>query len=309
MLEDPKIIKPNPVVNFLAAGVSGVIAKTLTAPVEKVKLTIQTQDANPIIMSGEMKRYKGIYDCTKRHVKELGVMSLWRGNVANCIRYVPNAGQNLMLKDTIKRAFPVYNKNTEFKKFAATQVLCGSVGSSQTNFIVYPLVYARVALGCDIGKVKQFNGVVDCIRKTAKTNGFLAIYKGILPSTCGTFVYRGIQFGCQDTIKAFNPYQNDFTIIGLGSKFFVAQFACFVSGFPGYPLDTVIRRLQNESTKPQDQQIYSGTYECAKKILKYEGMGAFYKGFLANVLRTVGSALVLVFYDEIMSAYSKKINL
>jgi solute carrier family 25 (adenine nucleotide translocator) protein 4/5/6/31 len=31
-------------------GVSGAIAKTLTAPIERVKLLIQTQDANPKVI-------------------------------------------------------------------------------------------------------------------------------------------------------------------------------------------------------------------------------------------------------------------
>jgi len=42
--------------DFLAGGVSGAVAKTMTAPIERVKLIIQTQDANPKIRSGEVAR-------------------------------------------------------------------------------------------------------------------------------------------------------------------------------------------------------------------------------------------------------------
>jgi len=42
--------------DLLAGGVSGAIAKTITAPIERVKLIIQTQDANPKIRSGEVER-------------------------------------------------------------------------------------------------------------------------------------------------------------------------------------------------------------------------------------------------------------
>jgi solute carrier family 25 (adenine nucleotide translocator) protein 4/5/6/31 len=46
--------KPSPLVNLAAGGISGAVSKTLTAPLEKVKLAIQTQDSNPKILSGEM---------------------------------------------------------------------------------------------------------------------------------------------------------------------------------------------------------------------------------------------------------------
>ena len=55
------------------AGISGAVAKTATAPIERVKLIIQTQDANPLIKSGEVARYTGIGDCFTRVYKEQGM--------------------------------------------------------------------------------------------------------------------------------------------------------------------------------------------------------------------------------------------
>ena len=40
-------------VDFLLGGVSGAVSKTLTAPIERVKLVVQTQDANPKILGVE----------------------------------------------------------------------------------------------------------------------------------------------------------------------------------------------------------------------------------------------------------------
>jgi len=37
-------------IDFIAGGVSGCVAKTATAPFERVKLLIQTQDANPQVL-------------------------------------------------------------------------------------------------------------------------------------------------------------------------------------------------------------------------------------------------------------------
>jgi len=297
--------QPNMLLNLAAGGISGAVSKTITAPLEKVKLAIQNQASNPAIISGEMKPYTGMADCFGRHVSELGPASLWRGNVANCIRYVPTAAFNLAFKDTIKRAFPKYNKETEFAKFAGTQVASGSLAGGMTNTLVYPLIYVRTVLGADLGKVKKYNSMFDCLKKTVVNNGVLSLYNGIGPSTCGIVVYRGAQFGVQDVVKAFNPYQKDVSAIGIFSKFCVAQLAVSISGIVAYPFDTIQRRLQIEASRPVNEQLYKGMGDCFTKIMKDEGPKGFFKGALANILRGTGAAIVLVMYDEIMNAVER----
>ena len=50
----------------------------------------------------------------------------------------------------------------------------------------------------------------------------------------------------------------------------------------------------------EGDKMYKGTWDCWKKIAKQEGPAAFYKGNFTNVLRSIGCALVLVLYDEII---------
>ena len=45
--------------DLLAGGIAGAIAKTAVAPIERVKLILQTQDRNPRIRRGEIPPYKG----------------------------------------------------------------------------------------------------------------------------------------------------------------------------------------------------------------------------------------------------------
>ena len=45
--------------DLLAGGIAGAIAKTAVAPIERVKLILQTQDLNPRIRRGEIPPYKG----------------------------------------------------------------------------------------------------------------------------------------------------------------------------------------------------------------------------------------------------------
>merc|ERR1711982_110211 len=102
-----------------------------------------------------------------------------------------------------------------------------------------------------------------------------------------------------DTITGINPYKEDKGVLGAFSTFVAAQTAITVGAGATYPFDTVRRRLQMQSEKPVEQHIYKGTMDCFKVIAKEEGVVAgLYKGFLANVVRSVGGALVLVFYDR-----------
>jgi len=243
----------------------------------------------------------GMANCFQRHLTELGAASLWRGNVANCIRYVPTAAFNLAFKDNIKRAFPKYDKKTQLGMFGMVQVASGAAAGGATNTLVYPLIYIRTVLGADLGKVKKYNSMMDCIQKTIKQNGIMSLYNGIGPSTCGIVVYRGAQFGVQDSVKAFNPYQLETTPFAIFTKFCVAQLAVSISGIVAYPFDTMQRRLQIEASKPEAEQIYKGMQDCFKKILDNEGAKGFFKGALANILRGTGAAIVLVLYDEIMN--------
>jgi len=295
-------------INFLAGGVSGSVAKTVTAPIERVKLLIQTQDANPKIMSGEVQRYTGIVDCFSRVSKEQGIAAFWRGNLTNIIRYFPTQAFNFAFKDTIKALFPKADKKTEFGKFFMINMASGGLAGAGSLMIVYPLDYARTRLASDVGTgKKQFNGLVDCLSKTVKSSGVGGLYNGIGVSIVGIIPYRGVYFGLFDTLSGYNPYAKDENVVyRAGSTFACAQVSAITAGYASYPFDTVRRRLQMQSEKPEAEWVYKGTADCFAKIAKDEGVAALFKGAGANALRTVGAAMVLVLYSEITAAFGTK---
>jgi len=292
------------IINFLAGGVSGAVAKTATAPIERVKLLIQTQDANPKIISGEVKRYTGIVDCFTRVASEQGIKAFWRGNLTNIIRYFPTQAFNFAFKDSIKAMFPKADKRTEFGKFFLINMFSGGLAGAGSLLIVYPLDYARTRLASDVGGGKaQFNGLVDCLTKTVKSGGVAALYNGIGVSIIGIIPYRGAYFGLFDTLSGYNPWQKDTNpLFRASSKFACAQVSAIAAGYASYPFDTVRRRLQMQSEKPKEEWVYAGTMDCFRKIMKNEGTAALFKGAGANALRTVGAALLLVLYSEITGA-------
>jgi solute carrier family 25 (adenine nucleotide translocator) protein 4/5/6/31 len=266
-----------------------------------VKLIIQTQDANPLIKSGEVKRYNGIMDCFTRVASEQGIGAFWRGNFTNVIRYFPTQAFNFAFKDQIKTIFPKYNKKTQWGSTVMVNIAAGGLAGAGSLCIVYPLDYARTRLASDVGSGKRtFNGLADCLVKTAKgPSGVMGLYNGFGVSVMGIVPYRGVYFGMFDTLSDMNPYAKAEGAIRLASNFGIAQVTAISAGYASYPFDTVRRRLQMQSEKPQSEWYYKGTVDCFVKIMKDEGTTAMFKGAGANALRTVGSAMVLVLYGEI----------
>lgn len=282
--------------DFAAGGISGAIAKTATAPIERVKLIIQTQDANPLIKSGEVARYTGIGNCFARVYSEQGLGSFWRGNVTNVIRYFPTQAFNFAFKDTIKALFPRYSPKTEFFWFFMTNMASGGLAGAGSLLIVYPLDFARTRLAADVGanKAREFTGLVDCLSKTMARGGPMAMYQGFGVSVQGIIVYRGAYFGLYDTAKGV--LFKDEKKASFVAKWAVAQAVTAMAGVLSYPFDTVRRRLMMQAG---GERQYTGTIDCWKKIAATEGPRAFFKGAWSNVIRGAGGAFVLVLYDEI----------
>lgn len=67
---------------------------------------MRNKNQGEMVKSGRLDRpYKGIVECFSRVIKEEGVVSLWRGNTANVIRYFPTQALNFAFKDKFKAMF------------------------------------------------------------------------------------------------------------------------------------------------------------------------------------------------------------
>jgi len=283
-------------IDLASGGTAAAISKTAVAPIERVKLLLQVQDASSTISVD--KRYKGIIDVLVRVPKEQGFAALWRGNLANVIRYFPTQALNFAFKDTYKKLFlDGVDKKKQFWKFFVGNLASGGAAGATSLCFVYPLDFARTRLAADVGKGegREFKGLADCLVKIAKSDGPIGLYRGFFVSVQGIIIYRAAYFGMFDTAKSV------FTTGDQKLNFFaawgIAQVVTIGSGILSYPWDTVRRRMMMQSGRKDI--LYKNTWDCAVKIVKNEGVSAMFKGALSNVFRGTGGALVLAIYDEI----------
>jgi len=278
---------------------AGAVSKTAVAPIERVKLLLQVQDASKQIT--QETKYKGIVDAFVRIPKEQGFSSLWRGNLANVIRYFPTQALNFAFKDKYKQIFVRHNPKTDFWKFFLGNLASGGAAGATSLLFVYPLDFARTRLAADVGKGanREFTGLANCISKIYAADGWKGLYQGFGVSVTGIIVYRAAFFGVYDTAKQVllkDPKRAPFW-----QNWMIAQVVTTLAGFISYPFDTIRRRMMMQSGR--GEILYTSSFDCTRKILAKEGPNAFFKGALSNAIRGSGGAIVLVMYDEIQKYF------
>jgi len=293
-------------IDFAMGGVSAADSKTAAAPIERVKLLIQNQDE--MIKSGRLQNpYKGIVDCFKRVIAEEGFVSLWRGNLANVIRYFPTQALNFAFKDQFKRMFGYSQQKDGYAKWFAGNLASGGAAGAASLAFVYSLDYARTRLANDNkaskkgGGERQFNGLLDVYRKTLATDGIAGLYRGFNISCVGIVVYRGLYFGMYDSLKPVvlqgNLKENFFASFLLGWCITIG------AGLASYPIDTIRRRMMMTSGEAVK---YKSSMHAFQEIVKKEGTKSLFKGAGANILRAIAGAGVLAGYDQLQLMFFGK---
>jgi len=285
-------------IDFFMGGISAAVSKTAAAPIERVKLLIQNQDE--MLKTGRLATpYKGIGECFSRVIAEEGFASLWRGNLANVLRYFPTQALNFAFKDQFKRMFG-YNKDKDgyWKWFAGNLASGGAAGAASLT-MVYSLDYARTRLANDNksakkGGERQYNGLVDVYKKTLASDGVVGLYRGFNISCVGIIVYRGLYFGMYDSLKPVlltGDLKNSFL-----ASFLLGWGITIGAGLASYPIDTIRRRMMMTSGEAVK---YKSSAHAFSEIVKKEGMKSLFKGAGANILRAVAGAGVLAGYDQL----------
>ncbi|KAK2119524.1 hypothetical protein P7K49_000910 [Saguinus oedipus] len=226
--------------DFLAGGVAAAISRTAVAPIKRVRLLLQVQHASKQFTAD--KQYKGIIDFVVRIPKEQGVLSFWRGNLANVIRYFPTQALNFTFKDKYKQIFlGSVDKRTQFWRYFAGNLASGGAAGATSLCFVYPLDFARTRLAADVGKAgaeREFRGLGNCLVKIYKSDGIKGLYQGFNVSVQGIIIYRAAHFGIYDTAKGMLPDPKNTHIL---ISWMIAQTVTAVAGLTSYPFDTFCR--------------------------------------------------------------------
>ena len=93
--------------NFIYAGIGGMISRTATAPLERLKVLYQNK--TNIKMS--------YYNYIPKLIKKEGYLSFFNGNGINCIRVVPESAIRYSVFDHSKKYFEERNMDKNMNYF------------------------------------------------------------------------------------------------------------------------------------------------------------------------------------------------
>uniref|UniRef100_A0A2R9C655 ADP/ATP translocase n=1 Tax=Pan paniscus TaxID=9597 RepID=A0A2R9C655_PANPA len=262
----------------LAGGVAAAISKMAVAPIKRVNLLLQVQHTSKQITAD--KQYKGIRDCMVCIPKEHGVLS-WCGNLASAL--------NFTFKDKYKQIFlGGVDKRSQFWCYFAGNLASGGATGATSLCFVYPLDFAHTRVAADVGKAgaeREFRGFGDCLVKIYKSDGIKSLYQGFNVSVQG-IIYRAA-WNASGSQEHSHCHQLD-----------DAQTVTAVAGLTSYPFDTICCYMMMQSGCKGTDIMYTGTFDCWRKITHDEGSKAVFKGAWSSVLRGMGGTFVLVLYDE-----------
>jgi solute carrier family 25 (adenine nucleotide translocator) protein 4/5/6/31 len=151
----------------------------------------------------------------------------------------------------------------------------------------YPFEYTKTRLEADIGPNYQFEGHVDCIKKTVGIDGITGLYSGFSIHMIGIIAFRAVFFKLYDykpVILRNRPSPIEIILFNLA--------ASTISGIAVYPLDTIRRRLMMQQASKSKK--FTGAIDCAITIVKEEGVSSLYAGCLTNTVRGLLGVVVSI---------------
>lgn len=233
--------------NMIAGGIAGMIAKSVVAPVDRIKIMYQVSSAR--------FRLRDLPSVGYKIVQNEGITALWKGNSATLIRVFPYAGIQFSVFNAMKSSFVGDDQNMDDsttgvvpndKKWNLTpmqSLFSGSVAGAISVLCTYPLDLTRAQLAVLKKHDGTRHGFIEVLRMNYKRGGMKGLYRGIEPTLLGMLPYAGVAFAINEQSKRHihKIYNRDPTVV---EKMICGGLAGLVAQSLTYPLEVTRRRMQ-----------------------------------------------------------------
>jgi solute carrier family 25 protein 42 len=316
------------ILRFLAGGIAGASAKTLVAPLDRVKIIFQISH-KPFSLR-EVLRELSVT------VRDEGVRALFRGNGAQILRVYPYSGIQLLAFDSLAKA--ILAERGSGNRSAASQLsplerMCAGGGAGAISVVAtYPLdlLRARLAVQQELpgGTELRYRGIRHAVSSMVAEGGVRSLYRGMAPTLLGIMPYAGISFGTYETLKQMAAERAEGRPPPDWQRLLFGGVAGLAGQASTYPLDIVRRRMQTEgytpihahaqpplpggATAPSSGPLVSaiqalrtrgrsgGMLEVLGRVVDREGGRGLFKGLSMNAIKgPIAVGVSLTTYDAL----------
>ena len=131
--------------HFLFGGLSAMVSRTITAPLELKKLQMQNNYLK--------------HQSVKYVIRNEGIRFLWKGNMTNCVRVFPQYAINFMCFEKFQKLYL-----NIFDNKLLTNFIAGGSSGIISMTTTYPLETARTHLSLQVNK-SNYNSLFDVFKK------------------------------------------------------------------------------------------------------------------------------------------------
>ncbi|KAH7096810.1 mitochondrial carrier [Auriculariales sp. MPI-PUGE-AT-0066] len=278
----------------LAGGFAGGLAKTVIAPIERVKILFQTHTKEYAKYSG----FTGLALTLRDIMRTEGIRGLFRGHSLTLTRAIPHAAAGY----TIYEGISAWIMPTESEKTSLRRLATGALTGLSTLPFTYPFELIRVRMAIDTRAMSHQTSAWSAVRgiwHEGLTPGrppssllvsfpMLHFYRGFAVSALGTVPYRGGIFLVWESLNAavrarldartFETHRGRIHLV-------VGAVAGATAQVVTYPLE-VIRRVQQASgTAHPDRAL--GFLETSTTVARNRGWQGFYTGMGIGLVKQV----------------------
>lgn len=252
---------PKPAVLFVAAAAAGALGKTVTAPLDRVKILLQVKGG---LQEGAVRaaaRSGGMIPSLMAIAREEGIGGFWKGNLPQVLRVLPYSAAQLCSYELLKHWLQDENGDLP----VVNRFMAGACAGMVSTLVTYPLDTLRLRLAVD----PSVRTLGSASKALYREGGPMAFFRGLGPALVGIAPYMALELAAFDLLPKDMPgFSRGFTSALLATSF------C-------YPLDTVRRSIQLQSRNGLPLAL------AVRKIVEDDGMLGFYRGFLPNAVKNL----------------------
>ncbi|KAF7321770.1 Mitochondrial carrier protein [Mycena kentingensis (nom. inval.)] len=275
----------------LAGGFAGGLAKTAVAPLERVKILLQTHNA-------EFRRFAGTWrgPISAMHyiAQAQGYRGLYQGHTLTLARAVPHAAIGYTVYGKVTRwLMPTPESQTSVRRLTA-----GAITGMSAMPFTYPFELIRVRMAVETTAINArptpWSAVRGIMAEGRSSGGvtslmpFLHFYRGFAVSLLGTVPYRGGIFLVWETLHAQARSKLSPSTLKANKSRIDLVFGAVagtVAQVATYPLE-VIRRTQQASGKGTPNRMI-GFRETVRSVWAVAGWRSLFTGLGIGLFKQV----------------------